>query len=184
MAQKRKKNKKVVWWIIVIILFVVAGVVVYFVWDGYFKDKGGNKKDEGYGSVEEVIVVDDGGKKETESKQDEEVVEKEPVVQYEGEDPNEEENLTGVMTYAGVSGDYLLIRVNIDQYLDSGSCELNLVQGGVVYSGIAGVVSSASTATCEGFNVPVGNLSAGNYQIVIKIDSNGKTGVIEGEVKL
>ena len=184
MAQKRKKNKKLVWWTIMIVLFVAAGVVVYFVWDGYFRDKGDDKKDEGYGSMEGVILVDDEGEKRNESEQVEEVIKKEPVVQYEGEDPNEEDDLTGVVTYAGVSGDYLLIRVNIDQYLDSGSCELSLLQGGVVYSDVANVVNSASTATCEGFNVPISSLSAGDYQIVVKINSNSKTGVIEGEVEI
>ena len=36
--------------------------------------------------------------------------------EYAGEDPNEREDLTGVVTYAGVNGNNLMIRVNIDQH--------------------------------------------------------------------
>lgn len=156
---------------------MVAGVVCYLVWDNYFNKKEDNPVEEQ--SVVEVAVDDVAAGQE----QVEEVTEKEKVVQYEGEDPNEEDELTGVVTYAGVNGDNLMIRVNIDQYLNSGSCELNLIQNSVVYSDIANIVGSAITATCEGFNVPVNGLS-GNYEIVIKINSGEKTGTINGKAKI
>ena len=178
MAQKQKKNKKWLFWVIIMLLFVVAAVVCYFVWDGYFKKK------EEVKPVEEQSLVEN--KKESEAEKAPEVVEKEKetVVQYEGEDPNEREDLTGVVTYAGVNGNNLIIRVNIDQYLNSGSCELNLVQDSVAYSDTANIVSSATTATCEGFNVPVSRLSGGEYGIVIKISSGDKSGTINGEVRI
>lgn len=110
---------------------------------------------------------------------------KEKIVQYEGEDPNAGEALTGVVTYAGVNGDALMVRVNIDQYLSSGECKLVLMQNGAsVYSGAAGIVSSAATATCEGFNVPVAGLPGGELEIVVYLAANGKTGEIRGEVAL
>lgn len=177
MAQKRKKNKKWIFWVIMIVLFVAAGAVCYLVWDNYFKKKEDKPIEEQ--SVVEVAVDDVVAGQE----QVEEVVEKEKVVQYEGEDPNEEDELTGVVTYVGVSGESLMIRVNIDQYLDSGSCELSLIQNGVAYSDTTNIVGSAATATCEGFNVPVSGLS-GNYEIVIKINSGGKNGIIKGEAKI
>ena len=105
--------------------------------------------------------------------------------QYEGDDPNTTEELTGVITYAGVNGDKLMIRVNIDQFLDSGECGLGLRQAGMnVYNTSARVVSNASTATCEGFDVPVNELGEGNYQITIKLNAGGKTGTINGEVNV
>ena len=178
MAQKQKKNKKWLFWVIIMLLFVVAAVVCYFVWDGYFKKK------EEVKPVEEQSSVED--KKEGEAEKAPEVVEKEKkkVVQYEGEDPNEREDLTGVVTYAGVNGNNLMIRVNIDQYLNGGSCELSLMQDSVVYSDTANIVSSAATATCEGFNVPINGLGKGNYKIVIKISSGDKAGIINGEVDI
>ena len=176
MAQKQKKNKKWLFWVIIMLLFVVAAVVCYFVWDGYFKKK------EEVKPVEEQSLVED--KKESEEEEARGAVEKEKVVQYEGEDPNEREDLTGVVTYAGVNGNNLMIRVNIDQYLNSGGCELNLVQDSVMYSDTANIVSSAATATCEGFNVPINGLEKGNYKIVIKVSSGDKVGTINGEVDI
>lgn len=181
MAQKRKKNnKKWLWRVIVLVLFVAAGVVAYLVWDGYFRGKSEENINAGEANAEESITEEGGRGREDSG----EVIEKEKVVLYEGEDPNEQEELTGVVTYAGVSGDNLIIRVNIDQYVTEGSCELNLVQGGsVIYADAANITTAATTATCEGFNVSTGGLS-GNYQIVIKISSNGKIGTINGEVNV
>lgn len=180
MAQKRKKsNKKWIFWVLMLVLFVAAAAVCYLVWNSYFRDKKEDKSVE-----EEQSLVEESEKSEDSSEEAVEVVEKKKVVQYEGEDPNEKEELTGVVTYAGVNGDNLMIRVNIDQYLDSGVCELSLVQGGVVYSDTANIVGSVTTATCEGFNVPVSRLSGGNYGIVIRISSGDKAGTINGEAKI
>lgn len=183
MAQKRKRNKRWIFWIVMAILFVVAVVVCYFVWDTYFRDKKDEEK-----PVEEYSLVEE--KKDNNDKNIEEEIiekekEKEQVVAYEGEDPNIREELTGVVTYTGVNSDTLMIRVNIDQYLAGGSCELSLMQNGVVvYSDTAGIITAATTATCEGFNVPVSGLGVGNYQILIRLSSDGKTGTINGEVSI
>ena len=176
--KKNKKSKKWLYWVLFLVLFVVAGVVVYFVWDGYFKDD--KKEDESSEIVEEKVEEDEGGKG---SVEEDIVVEKEQITQYEGDNPNEANELTGVITYAAVNGDNLIIRVNIDQYLDGGKCELNLIQNGVKYSDSSNIVS-ITTATCEGFNVPVSKIGSGSYQIVIKINSGDKTGTINGEVNI
>lgn len=183
MAQKRKKNKKYIFWVVLVALFVAAAVMCYLVWNNYFRDKGEDQQ------IEEQSVMEKAKMEEIEPEQAEEMKEegekeKESIVAYEGESPNKKEELTGVVTYAGVNGDNLMIRMNIDQYLASGSCELNLVRGDVVYKDTANIVSGAATATCEGFNVPVGGLESGNYQIIIKMSSGGKTGTIIGEVEI
>lgn len=182
MAQQRKRNRKWLYWGLILVLVIVAGVVIYLVWNNYFRDR----KDEGgqqvtAGQVEEkqkeIKVEEDdveGGE-----------VEEKKVKQYEGEDPNLAEGLTGVVTYAGVNGDKLVIRVNIDQYLTDGSCELTLTRDGAgVYAGTANIVGSPTTSSCEGFDVPVAGLGAGDYVIEIKINSGGKTGTIKGETKI
>ena len=180
MAQKRKKNnKKWISWVLIIILFVAVAVVCYLVWDNYFKDK---KEDK---STEEQSLVEGKGGEENTTDQTEVVAEKEKVVLYEGEDPNTKDELTGVVTYAGVNGDNLMIRVNIDQYVAGGSCELSLIKNGSgVYNDTAAIMTAATTATCDGFNVPVNSLGTGGYQIVIKISADGKNGIINGEVNI
>ena len=187
MAQrKRKRNKKWLFWLVFVVLLAGAAAVCYFVWDGYFRDK---KKPEGTSenSVEVVEKKDTDIEKAEDKKaeEDEAVTEKEKVVQYDGDDPNEAQELTGVVTYAGVSGNNLMIRVNIDQYLSGGKCILGLRrEGASIYGAEASIVDAASTSTCEGFNVPLSDVSNGHFSIVIFLESGGKTGEIHGEVDL
>ena len=178
----RRRSKKWISWIIILALLVGAGVVCYLVYDSYFKDKSGEEPKPTEQTQEKTDEKTE--EKKTEEKK-EETVKKEEVVQYEGEDPNQSSEITGAITYAGVSGESLLIRINIDQYLNGGTCTLSLRQGGGnVYSAEAGIVDSASTSTCEGFNVPVSGLPKGKYNIVVYISSNGKTGEISGEANI
>ena len=107
------------------------------------------------------------------------------VEQYEGEDPNTQNDLSGVVTYAAVSNGILAIRANIDQYLEEGKCELILKRNdATIYSSIANIINSASTATCEGFDVPVEGLGGGKVDIIINLSAGERSGSIRGEVNL
>lgn len=78
-----------------------------------------------------------------------------------------------------------MIRVNINQLLGGGTCKINLIANGdTVYTDIASIIGSASTSTCEGFNIPTSKLSQGKHQIIIDLSSSGKTGQIVGEVNI
>ena len=178
MAQKRKKSKKWMYWVMMVVLFVAAGVVAYLVWNNYFADKKGGEEQ----NTEEVEEKKDKNEKKDDEKDEaEKAVEAKKVEQYEGGDPNEAEELSGAITYTGLSGDVLMIRVNIDQYLDGGTCELSLVQGGdAAYNNIVEIVGGAATSSCAGFDIPMSGLS-GDDEVVVKSNSGEKTGVIRGE---
>ena len=169
MVKKHKHNintGKLLYRAVFLLILLVAGVVVYLVWDNYFND---NKK---YDSSEPEIVeqAEQIDNKEREEKRDEEEDEKK-VKQYEGEDPNEANELSGAVTFAGVVSDKVMIRANIDQYLGDGSCQLDLIDGNdVVYEEIARITSTASTATCEGFDIPLSEVGGGSYKIIIRIE--------------
>ena len=179
MAQKRKRNKKWIYWLVVLVLFVLAGTVVYYVWDSYFRDKSEQSSEQRTEQVEEKKT------EEIDEKEDGNVVEKKKVEQYDGEDPNMADDLSGVVTYAGVSGDKLMVRLNIDQYLDSGSCELVLEKdSSVVYNSVANVISNVSTATCEGFDVPISEIGTGHYVINVNVSAGEKSGIIRGEADI
>ena len=185
MAQKRKRNKKWIYWIVMVGLFVAAVVVAYLVWDNYFNDKKGEKQDEQM--VEQVDEKKTADKVDADEEKDaaEKAVEQKRVEQYDGNNPNAAEGLSGVVTYAGVVDGKLMIRVNIDQYLDGGECRLTLVRGGAsIYSGIAEIVGGASTASCAGFDVAVGELGGGAAEININLNSSGRSGTIHGEVDI
>ena len=178
MAKRRKRSKKWIYWLFTLILLVAAGVVCYLVWDAYFRDKSDQA-----GSQESSEMVEN--KEEAEGELKSESVEKKKVEQYDGSDPNEANDLSGVVTYAGVNNGKLMIRVNIDQYLTEGKCELTLTRGGAtIYNSITNIVGSATTATCEGFDVPVSELGGGNVGINIKLKTDGRTGSIQGEANI
>ena len=182
MAKRRRRNKKWLKAILFLILIIVAGVVCFLVWDSYFKDDNSEVESE---VIEQPIVEQ--GKTEAESEVEEsvEVVEKEEVLQYDGADPNESVDLTGVITYTNVANGVLTIRVNIDQYISSGSCELILVRGGAeIYSETVQMIDSASTSTCKGFDISMDGLGSGSTSIIINLSGDNKNGVISGEVVL
>ena len=177
--QKNKKTKKIFYWVFMLVLLIAAAVVTYLVWDNYFNDK----KDEtetSETSTEEKKVEEKSSEK-TDEKLTSESPEKEKVVQYDGNDPNEAQGLSGAITYAAVSGANFMVRVNIDQYVTSGSCELVLKRNGTtIYNNKVNIVGSASTATCEGFDVPVSQLGGGVVEININLSADGKSGTIRG----
>ncbi len=175
MAQKQKRK-----WIIravVVAIIVVAAVITFLIWNNSFRNKSDNRA--GLDSMQEEKKEEPNNKKdETDEPEDDK-----KVKQYEGEDPNKSESLTGAVTYAGVVEGNLIIRVNIDQYLYQGKCSLGLIRNGEkIYSVEANIATAATTATCEGFNIPVNELGSGEVEIVINLDSGGKVGIINGKV--
>ena len=104
--------------------------------------------------------------------------------QNEGSDPNKSAALTGVFTHIAATDEKLTIRVNIDQYLSSGTCELTLKNGDKSYTESANIADSASTSTCEGFDIPLSKLSSGSWGIIIRLSSGDKTGEISGKVAI
>ena len=110
--------------------------------------------------------------------------EKEPVVQYSGDNPNDADRLSGAITYTGISNDTFIIRVNIDQYVREGNCILTVTGAKTSYTEAARVTDAASTSTCEGFNVPLSVIKDSNVDILIEIKADDKQGVIRGNASI
>ena len=180
MAKRRKRSKKWISRLFFLVLLIAAIVVCYLVWDAYFKDekpKGGRKETQ-------VVEPIDEEKTEDVSEEEEPKVNAD-VVKFDGPNPNDNGVLTGAITHLGISGDYLVVRVNIDQYLTNGSCEMNIVRGEeVLYTEMVPIIDSASTSTCEGFNVWASSLGSGKATVIINMKSGEETGVISGEVEI
>lgn len=181
---KRKRNFRWVKWLLFLLLIAGAVVVVILVKNNYF-DK---KDDQNTSQAVETNKTDD---KKSEEKTEQKVEQKEETEpeqkapQYDGESPNKSETLTGLITYADVKDGELIIRVNIDQFLQSGNCNLVLSKNGVThYSQSVGIVESVTTSTCDGFKISTSELPSGNLQVEINLDSDGKSGKIEGRVKI
>ena len=102
--------------------------------------------------------------------------------QYEGQDVNQLDKLTGTVTYSEKSGNRYRIRVNINQFLKlPGTCKITVYSSNnVVYSETVNVVSNPSSGSCEGFDIPLAILPSGNLNFKIDVNANQKTGLIEG----
>ncbi|MBR5621377.1 hypothetical protein IKW75_02770 [Candidatus Saccharibacteria bacterium] len=101
--------------------------------------------------------------------------------QYDGEDPNKAESLSGLITYSGVSEGAFLVNVSIDQYV-SGSCDIVLENAtGQTNTYQATIVAGPTSGFCS-YEGPVP--AAGTWKITVKINGNGKTGTVTGEVSI
>ena len=184
-TKRRRKNKNTLTVIFFLLLIVAAGVICYLVWDNYFRDKQPEPAMVPQVVDDPVIKDGKGGTDEKTPEPTPESEKKQTPAQYDGDNPNTAKGITGVITYAGVNGGYYMIRVNIDQYLNGGTCKLALKQGGNnIYTATAPVIDAASTSTCEGFNVPLSGLPKGAADIVITVSSGNMGGTITGSANL
>lgn len=194
MAQNRRRSYRWIRTLVFLILLAAAAIICYLVWDNYFRDK--DKGEDETTSNVSTVIADNGSeekKDDNPTEQDEQIKDddgslekdEEKELGFDGVDPNVYQDLTGAVTFAGVMDDELMVRVNIDQYLAEGNCYLELRKGAdTVYDSSVSIVSSAATATCEGFNVPISEVMDGHLIIQITLNSGDKSGLISGEVDI
>lgn len=183
MMPKRKRNFRWVKWLLFLALIAGAVAIVILVKNNFDKKpetNGGQTTN--VGKPEEKKE----GKTSTENKASEETPKsEEKAPQYEGESPNKSETLTGLITYADVVNDELVIRVNIDQFLQSGNCNLTMSRNGITYyTQSVGIQESVTTSTCDGYKIPVSEISKGDFSVEIDLESEGKSGKITGRVRI
>lgn len=179
---KRKRDFRWIKWLIFLILIIVAVVVVVLVKQNYF-----DKKPENNNQASSNTGKQEDKKEEKNEGEDKENPgeEQQKAPQYDGESPNKSDNLTGLITYADVMNDKLIIRVNIDQFLSSGNCNLIMSRNGVTYyTKSVAIQESVTTSTCDGYEIPVSELSNGDFTVEIGLESEGKSGKITGRVKI
>ena len=178
MPERKNKSKWIWWGSGILVVAIIAGGIVAIV-------NAISGAEEAETETQEVVKVKTAEQKD--EADTEEAVEKPKVKQYDGDDEEEDEtaDLTGVVTYAAVNGDNLMIRVNIDQFLASGTCELVLRKDGVsIYNTTTDIMSVATTSTCNGFDIPAAELESGEMTMIIYLNADGRTGEITGEVAI
>lgn len=110
------------------------------------------------------------------------------VSQYEAENPNQLQELTGLIAYKGVNGKILAISVVIDQFIqnEDSLCILKLhsLDSDYGYTASSDIVPEMSTSICEPFEVDISAFPAGKYSIDIELVSSNKKGNIHDEVEL
>lgn len=189
MTTKKRKNKQIIRVLILVGIFAGVCGLFFLAWNLFFKTSDPEPVQDSTTTV--AVKEKKREEKKTEEKKEEtpapqETPEDQTPVQYDGEDPNNKDVLTGVITHAEKVDDKLVIRVNIDQYLIGGSCILALTKDGeTIFNDGVAIIETASTSTCEGFDVPmIEGMDGALIGIQIDINADGKTGTINGEVQL
>lgn len=104
------------------------------------------------------------------------------TMQYEGENPNRASELSGNITYTDYTNGVLSIGTMINQYLNSGVCNLKLTgSNGNTYLASSDIFAVTSTSACKDFIIDV---TPDTYQIEITLTSDNKQGIITGEISL
>lgn len=111
--------------------------------------------------------------------------------QYEGANPNNSSNLTGIINYKSVVNNTLQIRTTINQYLDEGSCILTLNgPNGQTYTNSVNIIANPSSSTCYGFDIPLDLIQAdqdkrrGEWTINIHMTSGTRAGDLQDKIAL
>ena len=95
-----------------------------------------------------------------------------------------DETIDGYFTHKSISNDTLVLRVLIGELLSGGSCSLKIINGERAVTRQAPTINSATTASCEGFDIPVSELSSGLWTIQIEITANNRLGTITDEIRI
>lgn len=110
--------------------------------------------------------------------------EKPSVSQYDGQDANTYDELSGFINYAGVIENNLSIRATISQTV-SGSCEMTLTNNAGGKLNFVSEIDNGPSASFCMQDIPVAQLSGEhNWKISIVVRGNDKTGTIAGEVSI
>lgn len=108
--------------------------------------------------------------------------------QYEGENPNDLAELTGVITYKDIDPETEVLHsaVSINQYLESdGQCVYNLKRNGSILRTASAIATpDVTTSVCGPFSISVAGLDPGIYEIEVIMTDATKRGIINDEVEI
>lgn len=98
---------------------------------------------------------------------------------------DEQEGITGIINYAGISEGRLLINTTIYQeYGTDGTCEVSLTsESGRKLGGTVAMEPGPSSTFCS-YSIPASGIEAGKWQITVFAKHGNKTGTMKTEMQL
>lgn len=102
----------------------------------------------------------------------------------ESEDDPANSTVSVSITSASQNGATLQVRTLVGTVLSSGECTLRLTKSGATVTRTAGVQALASASTCQGFDVPISELSPGEWKLNVSYKNNDLTGTAERTVAI
>lgn len=185
----RAKNKKQIKnhhvFLFIILALIVCAVVVFalFMLRPLGKKTTDNDQKAGSSSTEQKTESPDAEKKEP---KEENSTEPTPEAeknntQYEGENPNNSESLTGIINYIGISDGTLSVRVSIEQSV-AGTCVFTITTpSGKTINGSSAISVGPTSSFCS-FSTPA--QESGSWKVSVGATSSDKHGTIAGEANL
>lgn len=95
----------------------------------------------------------------------------------EAEQQEPTQNIPVNITAANQNSGTLQIRSLIESIVSDGTCTLTLSRDGKQITKTSGVQTMSSSSTCQGFDVPVAELSAGTWTVTLNVSTEGRSGV-------
>lgn len=93
-------------------------------------------------------------------------------------------NFSVIISSLNVSEETVRIRILIQSIISGGVCDLTLRSGGSVITKSVSTQASANTSTCQGFDIPVSELGAGQWTVDVNVRQNTSTGNATGEFEI
>jgi len=171
--------------IFILVALTTAGILVFINRDKIFNNTSTNETQE---EPDKKQQKNDNSQDKTEAnKQIPETREEEKpsVAPYDGKDPNTLSEITGVISFAGISEGDFIVTAALDQALGaSGSCKFTITHGAdpAIISSVS--TSAGPTTSFCTYSIPATSISSGHYNINIEISTDSKKGIINGEVDI
>lgn len=112
----------------------------------------------------------------SEEKQSSASIKEQTVENAKNSDTSSPTSLTVSFTSAAQTGDTLRVRAKIDQLISTGTCTLTLTKDTKTVTKTASVYASASITTCQGFDIPISELSAGAWSVKLTVANSTASG--------
>jgi len=88
------------------------------------------------------------------------------------------------ITSVNQSSSNLTVKVLIQTILSTGECTITMKNGALSYTSTVPVQALPSTSTCEGFSIPLNQLSKGAWQSTISVKSGSIVGSTSKEIQV
>lgn len=104
------------------------------------------------------------------------------TIENETTSPQPVSTLTVSLTASQQNGSVVQIRTLLDSVVSGGTCQLELTKGSTTIKRTASIQALSSSSTCQGFDIPTSELSAGTWNITVSAISGSATGNTKGSV--
>lgn len=170
MKLKPKSSKKKIILVILAIIAVLAASVA-----GYaFYNSQQNSKDTGMetDNSQDANPLDE--QSETQQQSYEEQKKEEQADNQDDTPPDATLEVT--FTSVGQMDTTVRVRAEINALLEGGTCTLTLTKGTSVLTETAATYPTANVSTCQGFDIPTTELSAGIWNATLEVTKDGQSG--------